>query len=62
GYPDQFGGPKGKKYKMARLRNLLEKICDKPMNEQYMKVEETFDNWKGENAQVDDILFMGIKI
>lgn len=62
GYPDQFGGPHGKKFKMVRLRNLLKDIYEKPMEEQYNYVKSNFELWRGELAQVDDVLFMGIRI
>jgi ligand-binding sensor domain-containing protein/serine phosphatase RsbU (regulator of sigma subunit) len=62
GYPDQFGGPIGKKFKMVRLKNLLRDIHQKPMEEQYEYVKSTFNLWKEEYDQVDDVLFMGIKI
>ncbi len=62
GYPDQFGGPLGKKYKMVRLRNLLEDIHDLPMEEQYFQIKNNFNLWKGQFDQVDDVLFMGIRL
>lgn len=62
GYPDQFGGPLGKKFKMVRLKNLLVDIHDKPMDEQYNYVRNNFNLWKEDLEQVDDVLFMGIKI
>jgi serine phosphatase RsbU (regulator of sigma subunit) len=62
GYPDQFGGTVGKKFKMVRLKNLLRDIYQKPMEEQYEYVKSTFNLWKEEFEQVDDVLFMGIKI
>lgn len=62
GYPDQFGGPLGKKFKMVRLRNLLKDIYEKPMEEQYNYVKSNFELWRGELSQVDDVLFMGIRI
>ena len=62
GYPDQFGGPMGKKFKMVRLKNLLKDIYQKPMEEQYNYVKSTFNLWKEELEQVDDVLFMGIKL
>jgi ligand-binding sensor domain-containing protein/serine phosphatase RsbU (regulator of sigma subunit) len=62
GYPDQFGGPMSKKYKMVRLKKLLENIHQKPMEEQFNTVKSSFFNWMGDNEQVDDVLFMGIKI
>jgi ligand-binding sensor domain-containing protein/serine phosphatase RsbU (regulator of sigma subunit) len=62
GYPDQFGGSVGKKFKMVRLKNLLRDIYQKPMEEQYEYVKSTFNLWKEDFDQVDDVLFMGIKI
>jgi len=47
---------------MVRLKNLLKDIHEKPMEEQYNYVKSNFDLWKGDLEQVDDILFMGIKI
>ena len=62
GYPDQFGGSLGKKYKMVRLKNMLVDIYQKTMEEQYLHVKNTFNLWKENYEQVDDVLFMGIKI
>lgn len=62
GYPDQFGGPLGRKFKMVRLKNLLRDIHDKPMEEQHNYVKSNFFLWKEDLDQVDDVLFMGIKI
>jgi serine phosphatase RsbU (regulator of sigma subunit) len=62
GYPDQFGGSMGKKYKMVRLKNMLVDIYQKTMEEQYLHVRNTFNLWKENYEQVDDVLFMGIKI
>jgi ligand-binding sensor domain-containing protein/serine phosphatase RsbU (regulator of sigma subunit) len=62
GYPDQFGGPLGRKFKMVRLKNLLRDIHDKPMEEQYNYVKSNFFLWKEDLEQVDDVLFMGIRI
>ncbi|MBN2481272.1 MAG: SpoIIE family protein phosphatase [Bacteroidales bacterium] len=62
GYSDQFGGPMGKKFKMVRLKNLLQDIHDKSMEEQYNHVSSSFNQWKENYDQIDDVLFMGIKI
>jgi len=62
GYPDQFGGSRGKKLKMVRLKNLLDDVHDKPMNEQYLHVKTNFETWKGDYSQIDDVLFMGIRL
>jgi ligand-binding sensor domain-containing protein/serine phosphatase RsbU (regulator of sigma subunit) len=62
GYPDQFGGPMGKKFKLVRLRNLLKDIHQLPMEEQFHHVKNTFNLWRDQVEQVDDVLFMGIRI
>jgi serine phosphatase RsbU (regulator of sigma subunit) len=61
GYPDQFGGPKGKKYKLAKFKKLLLSIQDKTMHEQKTLLEDTMAKWKGSIEQVDDILVMGVR-
>ena len=62
GYPDQFGGPLGKKFKMVRLKNMLRDLHDKSMEEQYNYIKNNFEIWKEDTEQVDDVLFMGIEI
>ncbi len=62
GYPDQFGGPRGKKFKMDRVKNMLADVCDKSMEVQQEYVGKTFDEWRGKLQQVDDVLFMGVRI
>ncbi len=62
GYPDQFGGPLGKKFKMARVKTLLDDVQGKSMQEQYDYIKNNFDLWRKDHEQVDDVLFMGIKI
>lgn len=62
GYTDQFGGPNGKKFRYTELRNLLCNIAELPMNKQKDQLIESFTQWKGNNVQVDDVTFLGIKI
>ncbi|MGE0079338.1 MAG: SpoIIE family protein phosphatase [Bacteroidales bacterium] len=62
GYTDQFGGPNGKKFRYTELRNLLCNIAELPMNKQKDQLTESFIQWKGNNIQVDDVTFLGIKI
>jgi serine phosphatase RsbU (regulator of sigma subunit) len=62
GYPDQFGGKLGKKYKSANFRRFLLSIEDKDMDEQKKLVDEEFENWKGELEQVDDVCVIGVRL
>lgn len=62
GFADQFGGPKGKKFKYNQLRELLLKIQDQSMEAQKLSLHNTIIKWKGDLEQVDDILVIGLKI
>jgi serine phosphatase RsbU (regulator of sigma subunit) len=61
GYADQFGGPKGRKFMYSNFKELLTKIAPLPIEEQHVIVDEEFENWRGTEVQVDDILVIGIK-
>ena len=62
GYPDQFGGEKGKKYKSANLKRFLLSIQDKDMEIQRKLLSEEFDSWKAGFEQVDDVCVMGVRV
>lgn len=62
GYADQFGGPKGKKFRYKQFKELLLKISNEPMNIQKEILNNTHDKWRGSTEQIDDILVFGIKI
>jgi serine phosphatase RsbU (regulator of sigma subunit) len=62
GYEDQFGGPDGKKFKTRRFRELLVEISSEPMQEQKDILEKRFEEWKGDQDQVDDIVVVGVRI
>jgi serine phosphatase RsbU (regulator of sigma subunit) len=62
GFADQFGGPKGKKFKYKQLQELLLKNNNLPMAEQKQLLETTFNSWRGPLEQVDDILIMGVRV
>lgn len=61
GFADQFGGDKGKKLKSARLKELILTNSHKPLSEQEKVLSNFFENWKGNNEQVDDVCLIGIK-
>lgn len=62
GIADQFGGPKGKKFKYSQLKELLLKNHALPMQEQERLLAETFVRWKGGLEQVDDVCVMGVRM
>lgn len=61
GYADQFGGPKGKKYKYKQLHELLLSNAHLPMQNQLHHLEKSFQNWKGQLEQTDDVCVIGIR-
>ncbi|HRW62088.1 MAG TPA: two-component regulator propeller domain-containing protein [Bacteroidales bacterium] len=61
GYADQFGGPEGKKFKYRRFRHLLLTIHKLQPEQQFRYLEKTFDDWKANYEQVDDILIVGFR-
>jgi len=62
GYPDQFGGPNGKKFMYRRFRQMLLTIHKLPLQEQKDFLEKSIETWKGDKYdQVDDILVIGIR-
>jgi serine phosphatase RsbU (regulator of sigma subunit) len=62
GYSDQFGGEKEKKFKISQIKTMLNRIYHLPLKEQLTVVEKSFNDWKTSYDQVDDVLFIGIKI
>jgi serine phosphatase RsbU (regulator of sigma subunit) len=61
GLADQFGGPKGKKFKYQQLQELFMEVHTLPLEEQRKLIEKRFTEWKGALDQVDDILVVGIR-
>ena len=62
GYADQFGGPKGKKFKYKALQKLLLSIQEKPMQQQKEILNSALAEWQGDLEQVDDICVIGVRI
>ena len=62
GYTDQFGGPKGKKFKYKTLQQLLVNSRALTMADQEAVLRQQFRDWKGELEQVDDVCIVGIKL
>ncbi len=62
GYADQFGGPKGKKYKYSAFKEKLLSVWELPMEEQKNLLLTELSQWKGQLEQVDDVCVIGIRI
>jgi len=62
GFTDQFGGEHQKKFKFRPFRKLIVENNHKQMEEQKSILNNTFEAWKGDLEQVDDVLVMGIKL
>ncbi len=62
GYADQFGGAKGRKFRYKPFKEMLLANAGKPMLEQRDILAQTFEEWKGDLKQIDDVVVLGIKI
>jgi serine phosphatase RsbU (regulator of sigma subunit) len=62
GYADQFGGPKGKKFKYKQLQDLLVLIHANEISQQKEDLNNKFEDWKGTLEQIDDVCIVGIRI
>lgn len=62
GFADQFGGPKGKKFKYKPLQEKIISIASSNMEEQKQSLLESFMDWKKELQQVDDVCIIGVKV
>ncbi len=62
GYPDQFGGPKGKKFMYGKFKKLLLSIQHLSLAEQKEELNRRFEEWRGELEQIDDVLVIGVRI
>lgn len=62
GYADQFGGPKGKKFKYKTFKDLLVEISEEQPEKQKEILAQKFSEWKGDLEQLDDVCVIGLKI
>ena len=61
GFQDQFGGERGKKYMSKKFKKFLCEISSDTIENQYQSIKTEFNNWKGDNEQIDDVCIMGVK-
>jgi serine phosphatase RsbU (regulator of sigma subunit) len=62
GFPDQFGGPDGRKFKYKPFKELLLSIQDSDMSTQRQILNKTIEDWRGSHEQVDDICVIGVRV
>lgn len=62
GYADQFGGPKGKKFKYSTFKKMLMQIFDENMAQQQTIISQRFEDWKGDVEQIDDVCVIGLAV
>jgi phosphoserine phosphatase RsbU/P len=62
GFADQFGGPRGKKFKYAQLKDTIAALHHVPVHQRADHLERVFADWKGSLDQVDDVLIIGIQL
>jgi serine phosphatase RsbU (regulator of sigma subunit) len=61
GYSDQFGGPNQKKFMSNQLREALVAMEGMPMLKQGERLNEIFEEWRGDSPQVDDVTLIGVR-
>ncbi len=62
GFPDQFGGPNGKKFMHRQFKELLLKHAALPFQKQKQLLSSAFSSWQGDLDQVDDVLVIGVQL
>jgi serine phosphatase RsbU (regulator of sigma subunit) len=62
GYPDQFGGPKGKKFMNRQFKEILLSTVNESMENQKQLLDQRIESWRGDLEQVDDILVFGVEV
>jgi serine phosphatase RsbU (regulator of sigma subunit) len=62
GVPDQFGGPKGKKFMSKKLQDLLFQTSDLSVKDQEQSFKTVFESWKHAVEQTDDVTLVSIRL
>lgn len=61
GFPDQFGGPEGRKLGPKRVREIIQQVHSGTMKEAMQVFDQEWEGWRGAHKQTDDVLLIGIK-
>ncbi|MEX2597752.1 MAG: 7TM diverse intracellular signaling domain-containing protein [Salibacteraceae bacterium] len=62
GFPDQFGGENGKKYKSGKFKHKLVELAKEPIEKQKDLLDHEFESWRGDLDQLDDVCVIGVHI
>jgi len=62
GYLDQFGGEKSRKLNKKNFRTVIQKAGRRPMERAKEIVSDSFDEWKGNHDQIDDVMVIGVRV
>ena len=61
GFADQFGGPQQKKFMSMQLRETLVAMAGMPMLKQGERLNEIFEEWRGDSPQIDDVTLIEVR-
>jgi PAS domain S-box-containing protein len=61
GFPDQFGGPEGRKFGPKRVREIVDRVHKDPMKDAMKVFDDEWEQWRADHKQTDDVLLIGIK-
>ncbi len=62
GYPDQFGGESGKKFKYTPFKELISSVAMHPFEDQQKTLDDTFEKWRRDHEQIDDVCVVGVRV
>lgn len=62
GFADQFGEITDKKFKYKHLKRVILSMSGLPMAKQKKMLSNTFEDWRGDSQQIDDVLVLGFQI
>ncbi|OHX65962.1 PP2C family protein-serine/threonine phosphatase [Flammeovirga pacifica] len=62
GLTDQFGGPKNKKLGNKNFKELITSIQNEELFQQSISIEKFYTEWMVDEAQLDDMVLMGIEL
>ena len=61
GFSDQFGGPRGNKFKKSRMLSIFEDVANESVKNQKNSLVKALEDWQGNEPQLDDICVLIMK-